>query len=255
MYNARYFHYDGIWSGMYGLQLADFDSDPVRETETYARNLSVLKAPSLVRFFYGGDDDASAPECEFAVISQEGIPGEMRGEILSWLVGRKGFKPLILEDDDNSGFTYYCNFTRAETIWINGLCHGFRLTGTLDSYFARGVPTVAKAAAGTHEIKIQNRSDIVDEYVYPKVEFTGSSVSIINKTDDPARAFEFTGLDSDEKIVVDNELRTIESSTSDMRLDKFNKNWLRLRRGSNTLSITSEGDVTITCPRYALIGY
>lgn len=255
MFNARYFCYDGVWSGTYGLELADFDEDSVRETDTFTPSLSVLKVPSLVRFFHGGIAYDSAPTCEFSIISQSTISGSMRGEILSWLVGRREFKPLVFIDGDNENFTYYCVFTDAATIWINGECHGFRLTGNLDSQFARGTPTQATATAGSHVVTIQNKSDIVDDYTYPKVEFSGGAVNIINATDDANRAFAFTGIGAGETVTVDNELKIISSSTSANRLPDFNKNWLRLRRGNNTLVITSAGSVTVTCPWYAMIGY
>lgn len=67
MFNARYFTYDGVWSGDYGLELADFENDTVSETDAFTPNLSVLKAPSLVRFFHGGVEYDSAPTCTFSI--------------------------------------------------------------------------------------------------------------------------------------------------------------------------------------------
>lgn len=255
MFNARYFTYDGVWSGDYGLELADFENDSVRETDAFTPNLSVLKAPSLVRFFHGGVEYDAAPTCTFSTISQHEIPGETRSKILSWLVGRNEFKPLIFEDGDNEHFVYYCVFTSASTIWVNGECHGFRLTGSLDSQFARGTPTTAVAGSGTSTIIIENKSDIADGYTYPLVVFTGSSVSITNNTDDAMRTFAFTQLGANETVRVDNELKTIKSSTGEKRLANFNKNWLRLCPGINTLSVVATGDVVIVCPWYAMIGY
>lgn len=256
MFNATYFQYDGQLSGSYGLQIADFNDSFVQETDALSPALSLQKTPSALRFVHSGIDYEAPPTCEFSVLSQTEIDSTMRRKILSWLVGRKQFKPLRFIGGDNDGYTYYCVFTSAKTIWVGGQCHGFRLTAQLDSQYARGTPTYVEIeTAGTHTVTIHNKSDIVDGYTYPVVEFTGGSVDIVNITDDPNRSFSFSGIDSDETITVDNEVKHISSSTGEIRLGNFtSKKWLRLRPGMNTLRIVSSGKVLITCPHYAVIG-
>lgn len=259
MVNATYFTYDGVSSATYGLQIAAFTEltpESVEENEAFSPTLTILKVPSLMRFYHGGIEYDSAPRCEFTVVSSAVISPANRSAILSWLIGRNQFKPLVFASNDLSAFTYYCVFTGATTIFVNGECHGFKLTASFDSPFARGTPTVATTTSGTHTITINNKSDIVDGYTYPKVEFTGSSISIVNTTDDESRAFTFSGLASSERLTVDCETKIIQSSIGGEKLSNFtSKNWLRLRRGNNSLTITSSGNVTITCPYYAMIGY
>lgn len=253
MFNATHFRYDGQWSGAYGLQIVDLDDNTVKETDAFSPTLSLQKVPGSLRFFHGGVEYDTAPTCEFSVLSQEELTGDMRSIIMAWLVGRRQFKPMQFEGGDNDEFTYYCVFTSARTIWINGRCHGFRLTAQFDSPFARGAATVLTVGKGTHTCTIRNKSDIVDDYTYPIVTFTGGSIDIVNETDDPRRHFKFSGLSSGEIITVDNEVKYISSSNG---LSRFtSKNWLRLRHGINTLKIVASGDVTITCPYYAMIGY
>lgn len=256
MFNATYFRYDGRWSGTYGLQIVDFDDSAVRETDAFSPTLSLQKVPGSLRFFHGGVEYDSAPACEFSVLSEQELTGDIRSVILSWLIGRKQFKPMRFEDGDNDEFTYYCVFTSAKTIWINGRCHGFRLTAQFDSPFARGTATTAIVTAGTHTIQMRNKSDIIDGYTYPIVTFTGGDIDIVNTTDDSQRHFTFEGIGAAETITVDNEIRHISSSLGGVKLGNFtSKNWLRLRPGINNLTVTSAGNVTITCPYYAMIGY
>ena len=256
MYNATYFTYDGQWCGTYGLQIADFDNSVVKETDAFSPTLSLQKAPGSIRFFYGGIEYDSAPTCEFSVLSENELTGDMRSIILSWLIGRKKFKPIQFQDGDNDEFIYYCVFTSAKTIWVNGRCHGFRLTAQFNSPFARGDSTTITVPAGAHTIQLKNQSDIMDDYTYPTVTFTGGAIDIVNTTDDGDRHFTFSGLDPDEIITVDNEVRHISSDKGGEKLHNFtSRNWLRLRKGYNTLLITASGDVTITCPYYAMIGY
>lgn len=256
MFNATYFRYDGRWSGQYGLKIVDFDRDFVEETEAFSPALSLLKVPGSLRFFHGGIEYDSSPTCEFSVVSEEEFPATKRSEIISWLIGKNEFKPMTFDSGDSVGFTYYCVFTSVKTIWIGGHCHGFRLTAQFDSPFARGEPSVITVPAGQHTVKINNRSDLADQYVYPTVLFSGGSVDIVNLSDDANRHFTFSGLSSAEQVFVDNEVRYIVSNFGGEKLSNFtSKNWLRLRKGYNDLQITASGDVTITCPYYAMIGY
>ena len=216
----------------------------------------MLKVPSLLRFYHGGLEYDSVPACEFTVVSEAIIPPELRSEILSWLIGRKTFLPLKFHNDDWEDFVYYCVFTGSSTIYVNGECHGFKLTASFDSPFARGTPTSVTTTSGTHTITIENKSDIRDGYTYPLVVFTGASLSIINTTDDAHRKFEFTGLLPNEMTTVDCETHIIQSNLGGEKLENFvSRNWLRLRQGENTLTVVSAGEVTITCPWYVMIGY
>lgn len=256
MFNATYFTYDGVFSGIYGLMLADFDDGSVVETAAFSPVLNTIKLASANRFFHNGVTYEGVPQHQFSVISEVELPDLIRREILSWLIGRREFKKLQIHQTDLEEYYYNCVFTSAEIIYINGRCHGFRLTANFDSQYAHGEPTVVEVEAGTHTVKIENKSDIKDAYVYPVVQFTGGSIDIVNTTDDAQRHFTFGDLDSNEVITVDNEVRHISSDIGGEKLSNFtSKNWLRLRQGYNTLTIVAEGDVTITCPHYVMIGY
>lgn len=256
MITATQFIYDGVHSGVYGLLIADFNDSNIGENSAFSPSFSALKVPQIRRFFHGGVSYDAPQTFEFSIISKEIITAGQRSEILSWLIGRNSFKKFQFDHEDWDIFTYYCVFTNASTIYVNGECHGFRLTATFDSPYARGAATSVSTVAGTHTIKINNKSDIKDEYTYPVVEFTGESISIVNKTDDSNRAFVFEGLQSGETVTVDNETKIIKSSMSGEKLSNFkSKKWLRLKPGINELVVVSKGNVKITCPWYATIGY
>ena len=256
MFNATSFHYDGKWSADFGLRIANVNGNNIVEDDAISVQPSLSKASGSVRFFHGGITYDSPPTCEFSVISEMELVAEIRSSILSWLIGKNGFKQLKFDNGDNSSFTYYCVFTSAKTIYINGRCRGFRLTAQFDSPYARGASTSVTTSAGTHTVTICNKSNVIDGYVYPIVTFSGSSVDIVNNTDDSGRHFLFNGLESSESVTVDNESRIITSTHAGEKLSNFkSKNWLRLRPGNNSLTITSAGSVTITCPYYAMIGY
>lgn len=270
MVNALDFTFDGINSlSAYGLVIADFDDEHVTETEAFSPALSTLKVPSQLRFFHAGVQYDTLPTFEFSVlnINKEIIDPATRSHILSWLVGRNSFKPLKFGQDDLANYTYYCVFTNASIIYVNGNCYGFRLTATFDSQFARCAPTFShnndssiiydyqNPYTGTGTIYIDNESDILDDYVYPKITFKGN-VKIKNNSDPQgaARYFEFSNVGNSTTVTVNNETKII----TGINLDKFtSKNWLRLIKGRNELSVLTNGGgrIVIECPSYMMIGY
>jgi len=198
----------------------------------------------------------NAPQHQFSVLSEAEIPDFMRRDMLAWLVGRREFKKLQIHQTGLNDYYYNCVFTDVEIIYINGHCHGFRLTANFDSPYAHGRATTISLSAGEHRVKLENRSDIIDSYTYPVVQFTGGGIDIVNITDDEQRHFTFSGLSSTEIVTVDNETKHISSTMGGEKLSNFtSKKWLRLRRGYNTLAVVAKGDATITCPHYAMVGF
>lgn len=256
VFNATYFTYDGTSSQTYGLQIVDVDDSVVKETDVFSPTLSLQKVPGSLRFFHGGIEYDSAPSCEFSVMSADELTIATRRTILSWLVGRKAFKALTFTGGDygtSANLTYYCVFTSAKTIWVNGRCHGLRLTAQFDSLYARGASREYEVT--TRTLTITNNSDVVDGYVYPVITFNGD-IDIVNTTDDENRHFTFSGNSATNLIVVDNETRHIYSTSGGSKLSNFtSKNWLRLRKGTNTLRVTHTGAYcSIYVPNYVMIG-
>lgn len=266
MFSATYFTYDGVFSGEYGLMIADFNDSSVDETAAFSPSFTTHKPAASNRFFYGGINYDSHPTYQFSIISEGEIPDNARRRILSWLVGRNEFKTFRLHQPMFEEYYYRCVFSDVQIIYVNGHCHGFRLTANFDSPYQYGKPSKIKFN-GTSTIKIKNKSDIVGGYVYPVIKFEagaqvdGVNLTIVNNTDDSntqvvsAREFVLSGLANGEMVTVDNEMRHIQSDSPGERLSNFNKNWLRLCPGVNELSITTTGSGEIICPTYMMIGF
>ena len=263
MFFAGYFTYDGIYSGEYGLRIAAFDDETVNTTEVYALTPVTSSPSKLKKFYYGGSKLDTPLSYEFTILSDGFIPDAPRREIIRWLLGRNTYRKLKIHQIDMEEYEFNCAFTSLDIVYARGHCVGFNVTAMFDSPYAYGKPRVMKVT-GTGEkktIKFINASDLVDGYVYPKVTFTvkqntsDKAITILNKTDDVARPFEFGALTANEQVTVDNELRIITSSVSGDKLSSFNKNWLRLRQGVNELDVTINGEATIEAPKYVLIGF
>lgn len=263
MFNATYFTYDGIYSGDYGVQIASLESDNIETTSVFAPTLSIEKGVKSKRFFYSGIDYEDSPQYKFSILSEEKIPEAKRREVLSWLVGRNEFKRLELDQEEYHDVYFNCIFTAVDLIYVGGCCYGFTLTAKFDSPYCYGIPktvSVNLEKDTSMDIEIYLDCDIVDDYVYPILSFS-KDITIKNLTDG-ARITKYENVATNEaKIIIDNELKVINAidatgaSIPGHRLSNFNLNWLRLKKGENKLEIMGSGEVTITCPRYILLGF
>lgn len=263
MFNAIYFTYDGVYSGEYGLYIASTNGEFIQTTSVFSPTLSIGKGVKSKRFFYSGIDYEDSPQYQFSILSEDAIPEDERRKILAWLLGRNEFKKLYIDQEEYQDVYFNCIFTAVDLIYVGGYCHGFTLTAKFDSPYCYGTPetlTVNLIKDTPTNIEIYLDCDVVDDYVYPTLSFT-KDITIKNKTDG-SRITGYENVAANEsKIVIDNELKIIEgfdlngASFSGHRLSNFNLNWLRLKKGKNELELTGEGEVTITCPRYILLGF
>lgn len=259
--NANYFEYNGVISAQYGLKMASFEAkDGVEEISAYSPTISTSKPKKHKRFYTLGVSYSDPPEQQISLVCEGIITPEAKREILAWLSDNQDFKKLVIHSPELEMYYYRCIFKDIQTVNVNGVCVGFTMTAVFDSYYQYGTDSVRALKDGNYnnyELKIPNLSDI-QEYVYPIVELTvtdltDNTVSIINKTDDETREFKLVNIPVNTKIIIDNELKIIDGSG--ISLSDFNKNWLRLRKGVNKLTITMKGSLKITCPQYACLGF
>lgn len=261
IFSASYFTYDGIYSGEFGLQLADFNADSVTDTQIYDPTIITSKSSRSKVFIFHGATYDSLPQCEMCMLTEAPIHDINRRAILSWLTGVEGFKQLIIHQPDLERYEYKCIFSNIRSVYVNGRCHGFRVTANFNSPYQtakNNIITINSSDGGTQTIVMNNESDMTDDYIYPTIVATisnGGSIRIINKTDDPERVFLLSGLLANETVTIDNNYRKIVSSTGSTRLGNFSKRWFRLLPGKNDVEITVNGMITISYPTLAMVGF
>lgn len=263
MLNTNYITYDGVVSINFGLQLGSFESGSgAQNTSIYSPEIKTLKANQNSKFGITKNDISAPPEYELILVSESTISPVVIRKIMRWLTADGGFKKLIINRQDLQGYYAMCAFKNIEEIKVNNYCVGFKMTAVLDSSYWYGeTETIYLSNANLVDkvIQIVNKSD-KDEYAYPQLKFTlnsgATNIKIVNLSDDEGRIFELENLPSNTQIIIDNELRIIDGSG--VSLNNFKEgsmNWIRLIRGINNLSITMNGEGSITCPQYSLIGF
>jgi len=273
MLNATTFTYDGNFSGEFGLMIAQVEADNFQETAPFQSIIHTVKTPKSKRFSFAGIENEEMPQFQFQIFSpqHEPLSDIVQRELLTWLVGRNGFRKLQFHQIEYQDYEYNCIFAEVGKQYVHGFCHGIILTATFDSQYAYGKPRkkILSSDGGEWvELRIINDSDIIDDYVYPEIVFRqrepvdDNSIIILNSSDraDLQREFKFDALAINERVIVDNELRLVARhpnsiSNSGNLLSKFNLNWLRLVKGVNILKVRINGECTIECPQYVKIGF
>lgn len=258
--NAIYVTYNGVFSAQYGLKLGSFGgNDSTEERTIFDPSISTQKAKNMKHFYITNIVEENAPEVEMTLISDAIIHDINKREILAWLNSGSEFKKLIIHRPETEEFYYMCRFREISEIMVNGFCVGFKMIAVLNSPYQYGVDTMVTLNDGNYTdklINIFNKSDIIDDYVYPLIRFTitsGNSIQITNMSDDENRVFELVDLPQNKEITIDNELKIIDGDG--VFLANFNKHWLRLKKGKNILKITLTGKIKITCPQFVSVGF
>ena len=183
----------------------------------------------------------------------------VRSEIFSWLYSPRGYCDFVSEDSvyiDKIIFTSPLELTTANltdgyiTLSAQALPHKYAPLQTTNV-------TVSSAPTALTINCLQNiQSPNNDLYFYPSMTVVvgaGGNIRIVN-TSDSSRVFELTSLSVGETVTINNELKIITATVSTGLISKLtNKNWFRLKNGTNNLSITSLGTFTITA-QYPVLG-
>lgn len=255
-FNTHSFIYDGIPCDIYGLLIADLDGDGLKESDNFNSQILTVIPPGAYESVFLGYESKEPLPFEITLVSEQKIDAYKRGKISKWLVGRNGFKKMQIVQSDLSSVIYCCIFTNLKTTYVAGYAHAFTLTGITNSPYQfekNKVVTTTVDTSGT--LSIYNNSDIED-YIYPDVKITstsGGDIEIINISD-ANRSFKITGLSAGEKITISGKTQTLTSSASLNRIGNFNKHWLRLKDGSNALSITGSATIEFTIPVIRQVG-
>lgn len=253
MFNSTGFTFDGIHSDDFGLQIADFSSGTQNENFGIDRRIVETTAGmNAIPAFHGLEERPF--EFSLTLMSEKELTKEDLIEIHKWL-SKKNYK-LFKTDDYEDIYYNVIAVGRMSKVMIGNLVYGIEVDFRCDSPYAwKILENVEYEVDEMDEIVMENISNL-DGYFYPEIVFellqSGDSeqarkFEIFNLTDDPSRAFQFAGLFEFEEIYVNNRNYRIVSNAESKpyRISNFNKNWLRLLPGENTILATTKAKITL----------
>lgn len=169
-------------------------------------------------------------------------------DIATWLTGHDKYMWLEIDSDDMENIRYHCMITELKLVEFGHIPWAFEATVTCDSPFAYRTPgSQSFAINGTRQIVFNNLSSL-NGYYYPEIHFdisSGGGFSIENMTDG-GRTLTFADLPgSVHRVNVFNDSCVVTNDQDLNIYDKCNYNWLRFKRGENTLNVVGNGTLTI----------
>ena len=171
-------------------------------------------------------------------------------EISAWLAGHPKYLWLEIEQDDMTYFRYRCIITSLDIVSYGNIPWALKATVTCDGPYAYLYPQEFKYDVnGEIELQFYNESSH-NGYYKPEMQIeisSGSSFSIVNETDSQ-HAVQFTGLPTSiRNIYVNNDTEVITTPSGENVYEYCNFQFLRLKRGYNTLKVTGHGTLTLRC--------
>jgi len=242
---GRSFIYGGIVSDYYGLSIGDINSSDINETMgSSGMEISDQKIYRRATPYFYGATPSPVLKFDMSAFSKEEIDADFFRLIQKVFFSSKKYKKLQIVQEDMAEVYFDCILNDPKIIRVGNLLRGISFTVQCSSPFAWKFPkttTYSYTQPTINEtIVFNNSSDDNGSYLYPKNVITmnsfGGNISITNLSDNN-RVFSFTGLSSGEIITIDNSLQIISSSTGLKRLGNFNKKFLRMIPGVNTLRI------------------
>jgi hypothetical protein len=145
---------------------------------------------------------------------------------------------------DLGAIVYNVILTTSSHLYVGNLNYALSLHAKCDRPWAISYPPVVTRSYSSGSAL--DTFDYINGSAYngynrPNLTFTmggsGGDLSVINASDGN-REFLFEGLSAGEVMTVDNDKGIISSSGSSLRMANFNKNFLRLVQGKNTLTVS-----------------
>jgi phage-related protein len=237
------FTFDGITSQAMGMQIVRLDSSlPSRVFASEKQILEQHSDKALYPHFFGVKHTPLSFNIVITSTETQDMSIAKMKEIGSWLF-KNEYKPFV--SDDNPSKVFYVMFTNQADFYTNGIGDGYiELQARCRDGFGWTTPSIIthdlSGNTTTTDIVINNPSNVSD-YYYPIVEIQtvtpSTGFSLVNNNDNN-NTFTFQSLSVGEKVYIDNEKRQIISDTNNNRFSNFNRNWLRLKQGNNTITVT-----------------
>jgi len=198
-----------------------------------------------IPFFYGIEKQPLTFSVTFSMSDGYSFNSQTKFDLAKWLF-KDTYKVFQTYDDLTK--LYYAICTNAEELFTTIGDNGY-FTATFRCNAPWAYTQVYEA---THDLSLNettttivlNNQCNINQYYFPSIEFTlvgaATGISIVNSTD-ANRTFAFTNLTLLETVSVDNTNKYILSDVPGVyRFGNFNKNWLRLVYGNNSLVVTGK---------------
>lgn len=248
------FIYDGIPSDMYGLMIANIDSDK-QSVGNYGGKLSISEdrfSGRATGLHYGtyANDALSFPITFVVCEDNRHLDRYEQAAISGWLTGHQDYKQLVICQHDMEGVYYNCLITELKAVEAGMRQIGFTATVTCDGPYAyRSCANDVIECGGSAQYLYRNLSNVNDVFrPVITVTCTGTSFSIENQAN--GTLFTLSGMEDGSRTITIDCLNQVMTSSDGLNLyqywnDGVDKEFPSFVRGDNMLNLSGNGTVTI----------
>lgn len=236
------FNFDGRNSSEFGLSVVRMNTGLVSSPFTGSKNINEEASTTKRKpLFRGVEQQPLTFEVTFS-LEDKAFTQERRYEIARWLC-RNEYKEIWFSDMPSRVFKVI--MTNQSDLMLDGSLKGyFTATFRADAgygYTPIRISTFDSTSNGQLEFEVKNESNVMDVY---KPEFTiiakeSGDFKIKNLSNEHKETI-FYNIEENEEIYVDNFRKTLISSKYRFMLGSFNKQWLELVYGVNTIQVSGK---------------
>ena len=255
MFYSENFSFNGIDNESMDIALvATENTDIINQLGTvYIENIKVENTRTNNPYYLFESRETETLTLEFAYVdleSQVALPWdeEKIDEVVNWLF-TDTFKPFISQDNDE--LVYYL---KAIKIYkkFNEKMEGL-LEVEFQPYTAYAYrPITYKVICDESiEYKVENISTVLDEYYEPIIEIKKTkdigNVQIENISIENDKPLVLENMKVNETIIIDNHNFTVFNTEGENKFSSCNRQWIRFKKGKNTLKIMGSCELLIKC--------
>lgn len=252
MFYSPYFTFNGIHCLDKNVRIVSFDSNILNDFGLGYKEELVIGESSKNHFYYRKKTTPDPITLSIVLVDKNENPAKWDfkniSNITKWLL-----TPYFCEftSEDTPELIYYFKCTEIKKR-INSDRYGV-LEVTFQPETNYGLTSklhFAHICHGNLNVNIDNVSNTGENY-FPKLEVVQHSKIkediIIENKDVSKIPLVISGLEYGEKIIIDNYLKTIESSLNINRLEDINRSWIELKYGVNRFEVSGECQINIVC--------
>jgi len=241
------FSYDGIDSSNFGIYLVNLSTGSRNVPVGVSRSIIEDKIPTKAEPYFYHLEYEPLRFLVTLVRTAEWTKAN-RLDIVEWLF-QTSYKPFISDDDED--IIYNCIAVDSpQKILVGNIQRMIELTFQCDAPWAWTDFEEEYYDLTTNPtstvIEMENLSNIVEWYE-PEIEIikrNGAGTITLTNAADGNKILELEDLLNNEEIYINNRLKQISSNEPDRYpLNHFNRNWLRLAKGENDITVVGECEI------------
>lgn len=248
---AEHFIFNGISSDLMGLMLCDWDGSAILEETSGGSTIDLHTAKPIHRDIWYLYNTSYSNQLTFSIhlIKKDfsAISLVEQAAITRWLIRKDGYKDFQFDNKEYGEVIFRATAIKATMLSVGNITRGIKVDFVCDSPYGYSFIESKTFHGNTTNLFINSSEE--NGYIYPLLSIhvhQSGEIIIYNSFEDRSTIIE--NCVENEVITINNELKTITTTSTHNLSNDFNYIWFRLVRRDNEIenSIAIFGNATVT---------